>query len=373
MTAAEDHEQSQKGRAEELKALATAKKIVKEATGAAAASFLQLTATSTAQLKNMEVVAVVKKLAKKQHSVALQQLASRIAAVVKLGGGQQDVFAKVKELITKMIAKIQKELEEAASAKAYCDEETSKNNAKKAELTEDNDKLEAKIDKATSMSAELKSEVGELQSELAAMAKLQAEMDKIREDENAAWKEASGDLEKGVAGIQGALDVLRDYYGAASLLQQPAAPAGHQASGDAGGAIISMLEVAESDFTKNLAQINEEEEAAQDEYDKVTDENKMTKLVKDQDVKYKTAEYKKLDKEVAELSNDLDAVKTELDAVLTYGEKLADQCTAKPDTYEDRKARRDAEINGLKEALEVLESETAFVQRSKHLRSVRAH
>merc|ERR1719321_35264 len=107
----------------------------------------------------MEVVAVIKKLAKTQHSIALQQLASRVSAVVKLGGANADVFAKVKDLITKMIAKIQKEMEAAASAKAYCDEETKKNNAKKAELTEDKDKLTAKIDKATSKSAELKSQV----------------------------------------------------------------------------------------------------------------------------------------------------------------------------------------------------------------------
>merc|ERR1719321_1773279 len=316
----------------------------------------------------MEVVAVIKKLAKTQHSIALQQLASRVSAVVKLGGGSNDVFAKGKDLITKMIAKITKQIEEAASAKAYCDEETKKNTDKKTELTEDKDKLTAKIDKATSKSAELKPEVSELQSELAALAKLQSEMDKGRADENAAWKEASSDLEKAVTGIQGALDVLRDYYGA-SLLQQPSKPAGHAASGDAGGSIISMLEVAESDFSKNLAAINFEEETAQDEYDKITEENAMTKLVKDQDVKYKTIEYKKLDKEVAELTNDKEAVDTELDAVLTYGEKLADQCTAKPDTYEDRKARRDAEINGLKEALEILESETAFMQKPRNLRS----
>merc|ERR1719326_2441391 len=140
-------------------------------------------------------------------------------------GASEDVFAKVKELITKMIAKITKELEEAASAKAYCDEETTKNNDKKAELQEDEDKLKAKLDKATSKSAELKSQVEELQGELAAMAKSQSEADAIRADENAAWKEASSDLEKAVTGIQGALDVLRDYYGSASLVQQPAAPA----------------------------------------------------------------------------------------------------------------------------------------------------
>merc|ERR550514_958862 len=140
----------------------------------------------------MEVIAVIKKLAKAQHSVGLAQLASRVSAVMKLGGGNADVFAKVKELITKMIAKITKEMEEAASAKAYCDEETKKNEAKKSELQEDNDKLEAKIDKATSKSAETKAQVQELQDELAAMAKLQSEMDAIRADENAAWKEASG-------------------------------------------------------------------------------------------------------------------------------------------------------------------------------------
>merc|ERR1719235_778276 len=101
---------------------------------------------------------------------------------------------------------------------------------------------------------------------------------------------AKEDLEKGVKGIGAALQVLRDYYGGASLLQQPSPPAGHSASGDAGGSIISMLEVAESDFSKELAAINLEEDQAAEAYEKTTQENKMTKLQKDQDEKYKTAE-----------------------------------------------------------------------------------
>merc|ERR1719454_2338551 len=144
----------------------------------------------------MEVVATIKRLAKAQHSVGLQQLASRVSAVMKLGGGNADVFAKVKDLITKMIAKIQKEMEAAASAKAYCDEETSKNTAKKEELQEDNEKLEAKIAKDSAKSAEVKSQVQELQDELSAIAKLQEEMDKTRADEKAAYDEASADLEQ---------------------------------------------------------------------------------------------------------------------------------------------------------------------------------
>ena len=51
---------------------------------------------------------------------------------------------------------------------------------------------------------------------------------------------------------------------------------------------------------------------------------------------------------------------------------LTAQCVAKPETYEERKGRREAEINSLKDALEVLESEAAFVQVSaEHLRAVR--
>merc|ERR1719281_599169 len=193
-------------------------------------------------------------------------------------------------------------------------------------------------------------------------------MDKMRQDENAAYREAKGDLEQGIKGIGGALQVLRDYYGSASLLQQPAPPTTHSAEGSAGGSIISMLEVAESDFSKNLAQIEMEEEEAASTYEKTTQENKLTKTQKDQDVKYMSAEAKSLDKTVAELSSDKAGIVTELDAVLEYRSKLDSKCIKKAETYEERKAKREAEISGLKEALTILESEAAFLQKPHRLR-----
>merc|ERR1719502_444076 len=277
-------------------------------------------------------------------------------------------MAKVKTLITDMIAKLQKEAAEEAEAKAYCDEETAKSDEKKADLTAETDKLKAKIDQASSKSVSLKSKVADLEKDLAELAKLQSEMDKLRTDENAAYVAEKADLEKGVKGIGAALQVLRDYYGSASLLQQPSPPASHSASSDAGGSIISMLEVAESDFTKNLAQVNMEEEDAATAYDKTTQENKVTKTMKEQDAKYAAAEAKSLDKTVAELSSDLSGAQTELSAVLEYRTKLDEQCVKKPETYEERKARREAEIKGLKDALEILETEAAFLQRPRRLR-----
>merc|ERR1712050_2799 len=137
----------------------------------------------------------------------------------------------------------------------------------------------------------------------------------------------------------------------------------HSKSAGAGGSIIDILEVVESDFAINLAKEEAEEADAQSEYDKVTQENAVTKTLKDQDVKYRTQAAKAQDATVAEYSSDRETANSELAAVLEYYSKIKERCIAKPETYAERKRRREAEISGLKEALSILEDETAFVQR----------
>jgi len=184
------------------------------------------------------------------------------------------------------------------------------------------------------------------------------------------------DLELGLDGVRKALSVLRDYYGSsAALLQssndmeatmrQPAKPELHSKATGAGSSIIGILEVVESDFATNLAKEETEEADAAAEYEKTTQENKVTSTLKNQDVKYKTQEFTGLDKSIAELTADRESTDAELSAVLEYYAKIKERCIAKPETYEERQRRRTAEINGLKEALAILEEETAFVQQRK--------
>jgi chromosome segregation ATPase len=364
MTKANEFETETKSRGEELTALATAKKIVIEATSMAQTDFLQISTRS--DLVSFEAVRYIRDLGKKQHSTALAQLASRMASTIRFGGSnKEDIFAKVKGLISDMITKMEAEAEADATEKAFCDKELSETNAKKDDKTAEIEKLTAKIDKMTSKSKILKGEIATLQAELGALTKSQAEMDKIRQEEKATFDENSAELSKGLAGIQKALKVLNDYY---------SKDAAHGSAGGSSTGIIGLLEVCESDFSKELAEVTEAEESAVHSYEQETKENEITKVTKEQDVKFKTKEAAGLDKSVSEYTSDKSGVETELAAVNEYLSELEGRCTAKAESYADRKARREAEIAGLKEAQTILDSETALIQtKARHFMSVRRH
>merc|ERR1719386_160412 len=87
--------------------------------------------------------------------------------------------------------------------------------------------------------------------------------------------------------------------------------------------------------------------------------------MKEQDVKYKTKEAAALAEQITEDSSDRESAQTELDSVLEGSKNIRAMCVAKPESYEERKARREAEVSGLKEALAILEGETVFAQRSR--------
>jgi len=365
MTKANDFEAETKSRAEELKALATAKKIIKEATSLAQVSFLQKAKISSrADLVNFEAVRFVRDLARKQHSSALSQLASRLTSTVKFSSGsQEDIFGKIKGLISDMVQKLEAEAEGDATEKAFCDKELGESNMKKDDKTAEIEKLTAKIDSMASQSKQLKGEIATLQTELGELTSSQAEMDKLRAEEKAIFEANSAETEKGLNGIKLALKVLNEYYAKADKA--------HGASDGASSGIIGLLEVCESDFSKELTEMTASEESSQNAYDSETKDNEITKSLKNQDVKYKTKESNGLDKAVAEYSSDKGGVETELAAVNEYLKELGGRCIAKAETYSERKSRREAEISGLKEALTILENETAFIQKSSRNLRVR--
>jgi len=370
MAKASTYEAEVSSRGEELKALATAKKIIVEATSLAQTdqtdqtdSFLQLTSSSTGS----QVVHMLKKLASEEKSKSLAQLASRVASALRIGmSSGEDPFVKIKAMVSDMIEKLQQAQADDATQKAFCDKEMKETKAKKEDKETDVEKISTKKEQKEAQSAKLKEQVAALQKELSEIVGAQAEMTNLRSEEKLAVDAATPELKKAIKGIQLALKTLKDYYA-------KAADAAHGASGASSG-IIALLETAETDFIRNLNEMVAEEEMAVAAYEKQTQENALTKQAKEADVKYKTKEAVALDKAASDLGTDLSGTQDELDAVNSAWSSLQSQCIAKPASYDERQKRREAEVARLQDTLEVLESQAALVQVStKHLRGVRRH
>lgn len=260
-------------------------------------------------------------------------------------------------------------------------------------------------------------------------------MDKAREEMHKAFVETRDDLQQGLNGLQTAIRVMKEYYGAntggdTALVQTSGgnfddssddsddavptlvqtdevtdsgsddaevdttvAPPGTYGQGGhgytsqhseeapvvvhftkstgAGSDIIGLFQILESDIAKNLASVETEEDTQQSEYDKTTQQNKETKAVKNKDIEYKTKQFTGFDKDITDLSSDIATSKEQLQAVVDYYTKLNERCIEKPEKFEERQARRQAEIDGLKEAKAVLDGlqSTSFLARGRrHLR-----
>jgi len=360
-----DAENSMKGRAEEMNALREARRIIAEATGAASGrqyrEFLQVQSLSSEKRGDMYqlVERNIKTLGKKDNNAMLVQLAGQIRATVTM---DKDPFAKVKGLIQGMLDRLFVEAQEEASHKAFCDKETSENEAKRNKLRSEENKLGTRIERANAGVATLKQQIAELNGALSSIAQSQKEMDAMRKKEHEEFTKAHKDFEDGLQGIRSALKILREYYSQGGAFLQAPATSVHSASSDSGKGIISILEIAESDFARSIAEASAAEDDSQEVYDKTTQENSVSTATKRANVEGKTQESARLAQLISDASSDREGVQDQLNAVLEYLEKLLPQCTTEPESYEERKTRREHEIEGLKNALNILENETALVQ-----------
>merc|ERR1719171_3386814 len=280
----------------------------------------------------------LKKLARQQKSFALAQLASVSAA---------DPFVKIRGLIEEMISKLVAEAQEEATQKAFCDEEMGKSKASKEEKEGLVEKHSSRLEEAESRTAQLTESIKQLEAEIAEIDKSQTEATKLRGEEKAAYDVASKDFRDSAEAVARAIAVLKNYYEGAALVQV-ARPKFGSAKGDAGGSIISILEMSQEDFTTLLAE-------AVESYEKLTQENAVARASKEAEAKAAASELKSLKVTIENSKEDKASTTAELDAIIAYIEKLKPQCESKVMSYAERKAAREAEIEGLKNALQIIE------------------
>jgi len=373
-TAASEWAARQKSATEEMAAIEKAKEILVSGVVAFMQSGTKLNAKKSVDDDSdsdevsevrVKLVQKIQSLGKQFHSFGLMQLASVAGS---------DPFVKIRGLIEDMIAKLLKEAQEEATQKAFCDEEMGKSKASQAEKTATIDKLQTRIDGASATIAELTEAVKTLESEIADIDSAQATATEIRTKEKADNTAAISDFSQSAEAVVKAMGVLKSFYEGALIQTQTKTSSSRPSFGgaktDTGSSIISVLEVAESDFTTLLAETETAEDAAADAYEKSTKENEVSKATKLTDAKAKESEIKSLTVQLGHSKEDHASTSAELDAVLAYIDKLKPQCEEKAMSYEEKKAAREAEISGLKEALEILAGDS-FLQSSKRFLPVR--
>jgi len=293
------------------------------------------------------VLKSIEQLGQRLHKTALIALAYRAAS---------DPFVKIRGMVEDMIAKLLQEAAEEADQKAFCDEELGQSKKAKADKEGKLSKVNSRLEAATSTTSKLTEEISSLSKEVAENDAAMKTATDVRQKEKAEFMVVEKDLSESQEACAAATEVLREYYEGASLVQTKAKSGSKEvenAERDASG-ILGMLEVAESDFATGLAEARTVESQSQDEYDKLAADSKMLKTTKELEIKGKLSEVKSLKVTVTDLSSDKDALTGELDAVLAYLDKLKPQCEVKVPSYAERKAAREQEIEGLKNALEVL-------------------
>jgi len=361
---ASDWAMRQKSASEETAAIEKAKGILSDGVKVFLQTSRSMTTTRALSIESdlrVQVVRVLRSLSKKFNSFGLVQLSAR---------AKSDPFGKIRGLVETMITRLEKEAAEEATQKAFCDEETSESKAKQADLTGKLDKTSARMEKAEADKVMLKEAITTLESELAEMAAAQSEATKIRQEEHAEYLKSSKDFKDSATAVAKAMEVLNEYYNSASLIQLSThtrragskQPDFGGAKSDVGSTIVSVLEMAESDFTQMLAEAEAAESEASSSHDKLVQSNAVTKATKEADAKGKQSEVKNLEVAIGNYKEDKATTGSELDAVLTYLDKLKPQCETKVVSYAEKKAAREQEIDGLKEALTILAADASFVQ-----------
>jgi len=181
---------------------------------------------------------------------------------------------------------------------------------------------------------------------------------KIRNEEHETNTATIKDAEESIAALNTAIGVLQEFYGTAALLQTSAT----QPQGETATVIIEYLQTAQEDFEK-IRQVTETaEKTGVADYEKDVQAAKVILAKKNALIDGKTRERAGIKVMIGQVTDDLANASKAWEAATEYLKNKKEECANKAMSYEERKRRREEEIAGLQEALEILSSDDSFLQ-----------
>jgi len=343
--------------------------------------FMQITADSNLQGVDETTQKVVKYLTRKANSL---QSASLSTLMLK---ARADHFVKVRTMIKDLIAKLEADAEAEQDQKGWCDEEMEKATDKRDENIGAMEGDIASISKTTGEIDTLTREIAKLETEIADLYNALNEATAMRKAEKAENSKTVEDATAGLNAVKAAIKVLEDFYGSFIQIKAAYKPPKGDADGntvgdlapdtgfgsdeeyggnqDAASGILGLMAVIESDFEGTIKATKSAEKEASSEFDTFKgdtegnlDEKKS--LVDDKQGELKTAKADLVDYK-DDLKNHGDLKKEALDELA----KLKPACVGTGMDYAERVARREQEIESLKNAYLIFD-DMALTQIKKH-------
>jgi hypothetical protein len=378
---AADWDQRSKARAGELKALSEALNVLKEGAseqyGANKKLNLAQTATSFLQLRGtsaeaMKVAATMRAegLLTREAKVLKSPILSVMSMKVKLAA---DHFVKVRGLIKDLIQKLEEDAESEATQKGFCDKEMGDAVRSRDQANGALEVAVGNINKLTSEKASLEKEVNDLKQAIADNLKSLNEATELRnteKDENTVTVETATE---GKEAVEMAIGVLNEFYNNAFIQTKYTPPnAGRDGEtvgdkapesfsgtyhGNQGAAkgIVGLLDVILSDFERTISTTNDEETSAQSSFETYEQDIKDDNDAKDDDITKKKNRIADIKDELVDEQEDKDDAITKKDEAKKELQKLKPMCVEGEETYAQRVAKREKEIEALKEAMTLLD------------------
>jgi DNA repair exonuclease SbcCD ATPase subunit len=327
-------------------------------------SFLQLSARTTLASPRVQrrLSNFLKQKAEEINSRVLSALAVHVS---------EDPFEKVKKMIKDLIVRLMEEANEEAEHKGWCDTELGTNEQTRKEKTNAVETLHSEIDELTATISKLGQEISDLSKELAEADKALAVATELRNKEDEKNVATIADAEEAQTAVSQAISVLREFYDkaaeAASLVQtkQPEIfDTPYTGMQSENGGVVGMLEVIQADFARLETDTKAANAEAQREFDEFSQETAVNRAANTKDMTHKDSSRTNAQGTLTSKKADLDGTQKELDAALSYYDKLKPSCVDAGVSYDDRVARRKEEIESLQEALRILNGEDiGFLQR----------
>lgn len=347
----------------------------KESTGAAAASMLQQAPrTCTACAKEATVLAAISR--RLGGSAALMQVVGELSQRSH-SAYEPTAMNPVKELLERLISRLEAEQSAETTHHDWCETEKTSSTEGKHQREETVKELQSEIERLTTATDQLKAELLFLHGEIDRVAAETREAKRNREQAHESFARAKHDHDEVISAIEAASSALGAQYSFAQRASAARHAAGahiastgktktqespfasyESGSGSASSA-SEMLNDLLQRYTAARNALVEDEKTAQAAYDALEATNTQFLTDSENQSNAKMAERRAKLTVLKNAKEDITTDFTELRELTQYLQDLRPSCDDIRSTFEDRKRRREAEIEALRECMEVLDDPTA--------------